>query len=201
MDIRNHEILASDYEGKDIMGLPNSVAGDAENVKARFDALVKDVVAPKYNALINELADYFDILDPDGSGVAANAKNAESADFANEAAGLASSLIHTEKSITPAATSAVDVSSFELEPGTYIFIITVTWSKINTATKLIVRNSQNKVPSKAYGYFPVSNITPGLQSVDVFTLASKTTVSSQIWPEDSTSLKAYTVHTKIFKIA
>lgn len=203
MDIKNHKILSTDYTGKDIAGLPDTVSGDAASVKARFDALVKEVVAPKYNALIDELKAYFDVLDMDGDGAVDNALHAnyaEESGSALKANGLVSSITHREKSFTPTATSAADADSFTLEPGTYLYIIEVTWSKINTATKLIVRNSYNKVPSKVYGYFPIGNITPGIQSVDIINITSTTTVASQVWPEDSTSLKAYTVHTKIYKL-
>lgn len=55
MDLSNLKITAADYDGKDVAGLPDSISGDADNVKARFDALVKDVVVPRLNALVDYL--------------------------------------------------------------------------------------------------------------------------------------------------
>lgn len=55
MDLSNLKITAADYDGKDIAGLPDSISGDAENVKARFDALTKDVVVPRLNEVIDYL--------------------------------------------------------------------------------------------------------------------------------------------------
>lgn len=55
MDIDNLKITDADYYGKDIAGLPDTIAGEAANVKARFDALVKDVVAPRFNDLIDDI--------------------------------------------------------------------------------------------------------------------------------------------------
>lgn len=55
MDIDNLKITEADYDGKDIAGLPDTIAGEAANVKARFDALVKDVVAPRFNDLIENI--------------------------------------------------------------------------------------------------------------------------------------------------
>lgn len=123
---------------------------------------------------------------------------------AAKATALTSTLHHSTVSVTPTeygtGASPTVAGSFELEPGTYLYIIEVTWSKVNTTTKLLIRNTKSPVPSKNYGNFPTSSLIPGMQSVDVFTLTEKTTVSTQIWPEDSTSLKAYTVHTKIIKL-
>ena len=119
----------------------------------------------------------------------------------NVATGLVDTLIHNETSYTPTATGAQDVYSTTLQPGVYIWNITVTWSKINTATELMIRNSFNKVPSKVYGKYATSSVTPGIQSTDLIRITTETTVATQIWAVDSTSLKAYTVHTKIFKLA
>ena len=110
-------------------------------------------------------------------------------------------VLSASSSITPSATSATDVHSLNLTKGVWIYIISVTWSKINTTTKLIVRNSQRKVPSKVYGNFATSSITPGIQSVDIIPLTADTTVYSQVWPEDNASLKAYSVQTHAIKIA
>ena len=58
MAISNYKIAVGDYANKDVASLPN-VPGESgytpEQVKARFDSLVKNVVAPKYNNLIDAL--------------------------------------------------------------------------------------------------------------------------------------------------
>lgn len=129
------------------------------------------------------------VYDTDGDGIV------------DKAEALASTVLSASSSITPSSTAATDVHSLNLTKGVWIYIISVTWSKINTETKVMVRNSQRKVPSKCYGYFPVSNITPGIQSVDLITLTADTTVYSQVWPDGSTSLKEYSVQTHAIKIA
>lgn len=141
------------------------------------------------------------VYDTDNDGIVENADHAATADTALVADGLSSTVLSASSTITPSSTAATDVHSLNLTKGVWIYIISVTWSKINTATKLIVRNSQRKVPSKVYGNFAVSNITPGIQSVDIITLTADTTVYSQVWPEDTTSLKAYSVQTHAIKIA
>lgn len=53
-----HKIIASDYTGRDISGLPDNPSDsgiNATQLKARFDSLIKEVVAVKHNALIDEL--------------------------------------------------------------------------------------------------------------------------------------------------
>ena len=58
MAIIDKKVAVGDYTNQDIASLPNkpSSAGyTAEQLKARFDKLTKDVVSPKYNALIDEL--------------------------------------------------------------------------------------------------------------------------------------------------
>lgn len=61
MAISNYKIAAGDYTNKDVASLPN-VPGESgytpEQVKSRFDSLVKNVVAPKYNNLIDALTAY-----------------------------------------------------------------------------------------------------------------------------------------------
>ena len=55
MALDDYKIAGADYAGKDISGLSNRPAMTAAQLKARFDALVKNVVAVKLNGLINEL--------------------------------------------------------------------------------------------------------------------------------------------------
>jgi hypothetical protein len=55
MSLTDYKIEPGDYIGQDVMGLPDQVVGDAAALKARFDALVKQVVAPKINGLIDAL--------------------------------------------------------------------------------------------------------------------------------------------------
>lgn len=161
---------------------------DLQEQNATYAALVSELQGRAINNGDMTKAVY----DADGDGIV---------DKATVADGLTDTLIHDETSYTPTATGAQSVYTVTLQPGIYLYNIEVTWSKINTATKLIVRNSFNKVPSKVYGQFATSNITPGIQSTDIIKVTAATDVSTQIWPEDSTSLKAYTVHTKIFKLA
>jgi hypothetical protein len=55
MSLTDYKIEPGDYIGQDIMGLPDQVVGDAAALKARFDALVKQVLVPKINGLIDDL--------------------------------------------------------------------------------------------------------------------------------------------------
>ncbi len=55
MNLGNLKITESDYDGKDIESLPDTIAGNAAVVKKRFDAISKEVITPKFNSLIDEL--------------------------------------------------------------------------------------------------------------------------------------------------
>ena len=56
-DILQNKIQDADFSGRDVTSIEgNVVAGQAEWLKQRFDSSVKDVIAPKYNALIDDLA-------------------------------------------------------------------------------------------------------------------------------------------------
>ncbi|MBQ5973380.1 MAG: hypothetical protein IJL69_04200, partial [Oscillospiraceae bacterium] len=58
MALRDHKVdTGSDYTGKDVESLPDAPTITAAQLKARFDSLVKKVVVPKYNALIDELGE------------------------------------------------------------------------------------------------------------------------------------------------
>lgn len=56
MALDTHKIRSSDYEGKDVAALPVRPTISAAELQAAFDRLVKEVVVPKFNALIEELA-------------------------------------------------------------------------------------------------------------------------------------------------
>lgn len=56
MALSDNKINSSDYTGKDISGLSNKPMLPAQTLKARFDALVKNVVAVKFNALIDAVS-------------------------------------------------------------------------------------------------------------------------------------------------
>ena len=56
MALDTHKIKSSDYEGKDIAALPVRPTISAAELQAAFDRLVKEVVVPRFNALIEELA-------------------------------------------------------------------------------------------------------------------------------------------------
>jgi hypothetical protein len=60
MSLTDHKIEPGDYIGQDIMGLPDQVVGDAAALKARFDALVKQVLVPKINGLIDDIVSITD---------------------------------------------------------------------------------------------------------------------------------------------
>ena len=53
MALTDFKIVESDYTGRDISGLPNRPALPAPTLKARFDALVKNVVKVKFNGFID----------------------------------------------------------------------------------------------------------------------------------------------------
>ena len=54
--IQDKKIIAADYAGKDIESIEGDyVGGQSTSLKKRFDAVSKDVIAPKHNELIDEL--------------------------------------------------------------------------------------------------------------------------------------------------
>ncbi|NLT57632.1 MAG: hypothetical protein GXX99_01560 [Clostridiales bacterium] len=55
MSIESYKITAGDYSGRDVTGLPDQVTGQADWLKRRFDALTKEVVVPRFNAVIDTL--------------------------------------------------------------------------------------------------------------------------------------------------
>ena len=56
MLLTDHKIdEKTDYVGRDIEGLEDRPLLSSKQLKARFDSLVKDLVVPKYNALIDDL--------------------------------------------------------------------------------------------------------------------------------------------------
>ena len=69
MDLENLKIVASDYTSKDIAGLPDKVVGDGATIKARFDSLVKNLIVPRFNDLIDELKKLY--IDSDGAALEA----------------------------------------------------------------------------------------------------------------------------------
>jgi hypothetical protein len=60
MAILNKKISEAEYIGKDISGLPNQPNNTmtATELKAQFDMIMKDVMVPKFNALIDQVASY-----------------------------------------------------------------------------------------------------------------------------------------------
>lgn len=69
MTLVDLKITASDYTGKDVSSLPDSVSGQASTVKARFDALVKELVATRFNALIDAIVPQVGEIEINTSGV------------------------------------------------------------------------------------------------------------------------------------
>lgn len=55
MDFEDLKIVSSDYTGQDVASLPDVVSGQATALKARFDNLVKNLVATRFNGLIDEI--------------------------------------------------------------------------------------------------------------------------------------------------
>jgi hypothetical protein len=55
MTLKDTKILPDHYAGKDIAGLPDRPELSASDMKARFDALSKEVLAPKHNAAVEIL--------------------------------------------------------------------------------------------------------------------------------------------------
>lgn len=53
MDFEDLKIISSDYTGQDVASLPDVVSGQATALKARFDNLVKNLVATRFNSLID----------------------------------------------------------------------------------------------------------------------------------------------------
>ena len=53
--ITDKKITAADYADKDVVSAPDRLTGTAQENKYVFDRAVKEVVQPKYNALIDEL--------------------------------------------------------------------------------------------------------------------------------------------------
>lgn len=50
------EVTAEDLFGKGVTGLPDTPGLSTTDMQAKFDELVKDVMVPKFNALVRELA-------------------------------------------------------------------------------------------------------------------------------------------------
>lgn len=69
MTLVDLKITAADYTGKDVSSLPDSVSGQASTVKARFDALVKELVATRFNALIDAIVPQVGEIEINTSGV------------------------------------------------------------------------------------------------------------------------------------
>lgn len=58
MSLTDHKVdTSADYVGKDISGLDDVPLLSSKQLKERFDSLVKKVVVPKYNKLIDELGE------------------------------------------------------------------------------------------------------------------------------------------------
>ena len=90
MALTDHKVdPLSDYDGKDISGLADVPAISSEQLKARFDSLVKDVVVPKYNALIDELGEpAHRVVAAPGGNLAMFGENGEIADSGVAASGV-----------------------------------------------------------------------------------------------------------------
>lgn len=50
------DYLITSYDGKDVASAPDELIGSADENKAIFDRLVKEVVIPKHNGLVEEIA-------------------------------------------------------------------------------------------------------------------------------------------------
>lgn len=62
MSIEELKITAGDYTGKDVAAAPDRMTGSAADNKAVFDRLIKELIAPRYNSLIEVLSS------PEGAG-------------------------------------------------------------------------------------------------------------------------------------
>lgn len=56
MGITDLKIKSSDYSGKDVASAPDKLTGTAQENKAVFDRLIKDLLAGRYNSLVDALA-------------------------------------------------------------------------------------------------------------------------------------------------
>lgn len=74
MSLRDYLVNTSEYTGKDIEGLPDQPPLSAEELKRRFDSMVKNLIAPKHNDLIYALDSTADGLSG-ADGVKATAIN------------------------------------------------------------------------------------------------------------------------------
>ena len=69
MSLKDHKIDETvDYAGRDIESLEDKPLLSAKQLKARFDSLVKSLVVPRYNALIDELGDPAHIVSESAEG-------------------------------------------------------------------------------------------------------------------------------------
>ena len=55
MALEDYKITS--YDGKDVASAPNELTGSAQENKAIFDRLVKEIVVPKHNGLVDKLAE------------------------------------------------------------------------------------------------------------------------------------------------
>jgi hypothetical protein len=53
--VKFENITTEDLFGKGVTGLPDTPGLSTQEMQAKFDELVKDVMVPKFNALVEEL--------------------------------------------------------------------------------------------------------------------------------------------------
>lgn len=97
------KISNSDFNGKDVSGLPNVPTIGATALKARFDAPAKEVVAPKVNNLIDELE-----ASTSASSLGANAPTGRTGNTIQAILNAISSALSTVESIAHSHTNKTD---------------------------------------------------------------------------------------------
>lgn len=108
----DYKLQASDYTDKYIASLPDVVSGQASTLKARFDALVKDVVAARFNQLLQAL----------------DSKQIDH-EYLNDS---------ISTSVSVAASTDVKVCSLSLTKGLYVLSARVNVTTSNTASRCVV---------------------------------------------------------------
>ena len=60
MSIRDHKITDAQIAEKGVIASPDTLTGTADENKGVFDRLVREVVAPEFNAIVDTFADMED---------------------------------------------------------------------------------------------------------------------------------------------
>lgn len=115
MGIENLKFKESDFIGQDVASLPDTISGDAEFLKNRFDNIAKNMIAlGRWNELIDYLASNGENLSADGGKISGNLEiegSTKAADVSTNNLVVGGCL--TTNEIQPSETEVYDVGSLD----------------------------------------------------------------------------------------